>query len=154
MKIKFNIIAFLDLLYYENIKSVESVLERAYGKLKDEGYLILTEPAFNILIGHHSKTVNTKRRFNRDELEEILFKVGFNKIKIAKYWGYLTFIILLIKRKLFEKLFPHTLNNEGTDILSIPIIDEIMLLIAKIEMFLVRRLNLPFRNSILIIVQK
>ncbi len=154
LKMEFDIIAFLDVLYHEDIKNVESVLEQAYDKLKEDGYLILTEPAFKILIGHHSKTVKTKRRFKRDELGEMLFKVGFNKIKFAKYWGYLTFIILLIKRRLFEKLLPSSFNNEGTDIVSIPIFDKLLLWVAKFEMLLVRRLNLPFGNSILIIVQK
>ena len=84
--------------------------------------------------------------------DTLLFQ--FEQGILGWYWGYLTFIILLFKRKLFEKLLPHTLNNEGTDIVSIPIIDKVLLLVAKFEMLLVRRLNLPFGNSILIIVQK
>ena len=70
IKIKFDIIAFLDVLYHENILNVETVLKKAYGKLNDNGFLILTEPAFEVLIGDHSRTVKTKRRFRRDQLEK------------------------------------------------------------------------------------
>ena len=154
LNMKFDIIAFLDVLYHENIKNVENVLEQAYNKLREDGYLILTEPAFKILIGNHSKTVMTKRRFKKDELEKKLLKIGFKKIKFAKYWGYLTFFILFIKRRLIEKLFPLSLNNEGTDLMHVPIINNFFLLVAKLEMLFIRNLNLPFGNSILIVVQK
>ena len=154
IKIKFDIIAFLDVLYHENIINVESVLKQAYGQLNDNGFLILTEPAFDILIGDHSRIVKTKRRFRRDQLEKKLNKAGFNKVKFSKYWGYLTFMILFIKRRLLEKILPFSLNNEGTDIIHIPVINKLLFWITKIEMLLLRLLNLPFGNSILIIVQK
>tara|TARA_A100001015_G_scaffold274774_1_gene331434 strand:+ start:2336 stop:3073 length:738 start_codon:yes stop_codon:yes gene_type:complete len=154
IKMKFDIIAFLDVLYHEKIKNVENVLKQAHSRLNDDGYLVLTEPAFKILFGHHSKAVKTKRRFKKNELEKILLKAGFNKIKFAKYWGYLTFLVLLMKRRLVEKLLPCSFNNEGTDLISIPVIDKFFLLVAKFEMIFFRKINIPFGNSILIIVQK
>ncbi|MBG66106.1 MAG: hypothetical protein CMP73_05570 [Flavobacteriales bacterium] len=154
IKIKFDIIAFLDVLYHENIINVETVLKKAYGKLNDNGFLILTEPAFEVLIGDHSRTVKAKRRFRRDQLEKKLNKAGFNIVKFSRYWGYLTFVILLFKRRLLEKILPFSLSNEGTDIIHIPFINKFLFWITKVEMLLLRLLNLPFGNSILIIVQK
>ena len=154
IKIKYDIIAFLDVLYHENILNVDTVLKKAYEKLNDNGFLILTEPAFEILIGNHSRTVKTKRRFRRDQLEKKLNKAGFNKFKFSKYWGYLTFMILFFKRRLLEKILPFSLNNEGTDIMYIPFVNKTLFWITKVEMLILRLLNLPFGNSILIIVQK
>ena len=122
--------------------------------MNDNGFLILTEPAFEVLIGDHSRTVKTKRRFRRDQLEKKLNKAGFNIVKFSRYWGYLTFVILLFKRRLLEKILPFSLNNEGTDIIHIPFINKFLFWITKVEMLLLRLLNLPFGNSILIIVQK
>ena len=63
-------------------------------------------------------------------------------------------MILLFKRRLLEKILPFSLNNEGTDIIHIPFINKFLFWITKVEMLLLRLLNLPFGNSILIIVQK
>ena len=47
----YNLIAFLDVLYHDNIKSVEDVIKQSNNRLKSNGYLLLSEPAFNFLKG-------------------------------------------------------------------------------------------------------
>ena len=73
LKSSYDLIAFLDVLYHENINSVEDVIKQANDHLNNDGYFLLSEPAFNFLKGKHSETVQTKRRFTRRKLEKIIW---------------------------------------------------------------------------------
>ena len=63
-----NCVALLDVLYHKNIKSVNSVLVQVNKLLKKDGYLLISDGAFNFLEGSHSEYVDSARRFTIKEL--------------------------------------------------------------------------------------
>jgi len=150
----YNLIAFLDVLYHDNIKSVEDVIKQANNRLKSNGYLLLSEPAFNFLKGKHSETVQTKRRFTKHKLEKIIYRSGFKKIIISSYWGFTIFFLMLMKRRILEPIFGTNINSEGTDLFSIPIVDDILFWLTKFESKLIKEMNIPFGSSVVILAKK
>ena len=154
LKSHYDLIAFLDVLYHENIESVEDVIKQANNRLNDNGYLLLSEPAFNFLKGKHSETVKTKRRFKKHELEKIIYRSGFKKIIISTYWGYTIFLLLLIKRRVLEPMFGTNINSEGTDFFTIPIVDDILFWLTKFESKLIKEMDIPFGSSVVILAKK
>ena len=137
-----------------NDKSVEDVIKQANNRLKSNGYLLLSEPAFNFLKGKHSETVQTKRRFTKHKLEKIIYRSGFKKIIISTYWGYTIFFLMLMKRRIFEPIFGTNLNSERTDLFNIPIVDDILFWLTRFESILIKEMNIPFGTSVVILAKK
>ena len=154
LKSYYDLIAFLDVLYHENIKSVEYVIKQANSRLNNNGYLLLSEPAFNFLKGKHSETVQTKRRFTKHKLEKIIYRSGFKKIIISSYWGFTIFFLMLMKRRILEPIFGTNINSEGTDLFSIPIVDDILFWLTRFESKLIKEMNIPFGSSVVILAKR
>ena len=149
---KFELIAILDVLYNKNIENPKKVLEQANKLLNKNGYIIISEPAFNILNGNHSNTVDEKRRFYKKELENIIKNSNYDII-FSNYWGVTIFFVLYIKRRIFDCFF-FKKSNSKTDLISIPIIDKIFYLIMIFENRLIKYIKNPFGSSIIILARK
>ena len=52
--------------------------------LNDNGFILFSEPAFDILSGMHSNTVQEKRRFNKRQLESYLKNAGYKNMIISR----------------------------------------------------------------------
>jgi len=154
IKNKYDLIAFLDVLYHENIINVEKVINQTRSCLNDNGFILIAEPAFDILSGNHSNTVQEKRRFNKKELESYLMNAGYKNIIISRYWGFILFPLLIIKRRILEPIIGDHFNNAGTDFKSIPLIDTILFILTSIESIFFSELNFPLGSSCVILARK
>ena len=150
----YDIIAFLDVLYHKNIKKVSDVIKQAYDKLNPNGYLLISEPAFNILKGQHSKNVKSKRRFKIKDFNSMIINSGFKEIKFASYWGMVLFVIIFLKRRILDHILGEKILSEGTDIIQIPIIDDLLYKVTTAEMLLMRGRKIPFGSSVVILARK
>ena len=150
----YDIIAFLDVLYHEDIKNVSHVIKQAYDKLNPNGYLLISEPAFNILKGQHSKNVKSKRRFHIKDLNTMIFDSGFKEIKFSSYWGMVIFIIIFLKRRILDRIYGKKILSEGTDILKIPIIDDLLYKVTTAEIVFMKEYKIPFGSSLVILARK
>ena len=149
---KFDLIAILDVLYNKNIKNPKIVLEQTHKMLKKNGYILISEPAFNILSGNHSNTVDEKRRFYKKELEKIIETSNYD-IMFSNYWGVTIFFILYIKRRILDRFFIKKASPK-TDLISIPIIDKIFYFIMIFENSLIKHIKNPFGSSIIVLAKK
>ena len=148
-----NCVALLDVLYHKNIKSVNSVLVQVNKLLKKDGYLLISDGAFNFLEGSHSEYVDSARRFTIKELTSKLLKSNFRIIK-ASYWGFSLFFIIFLKRAIFERLFRKRISNKSNDLVSIPIIDSIFYFLVNSETIVLKKGDLPLGASLAILAQK
>ena len=146
-------VALLDVLYHENIESVDSSLIQVNKLLKKDGYLLISDGAFDILQGSHSDTVNSVRRFTKKGLIEKLSNANF-KIVRASYWGFSLFFLLFFKRFIIERFFQKNSSKQSTDLVSIPIIDDLLYLSLELEKLVLKSFNLPFGASVFILAQK
>lgn len=150
---KFDCIAFCDILYHEKILSVESVLNQANQILEEDGYLLITDGAFNFLEGAHTKNVGSARRFTKTQMIKLVSDAGF-EVKKCSYWGVAIFFILFLKRRVLEKFSNPEANADSHDVVSIPLFDQFMYFILKIESVFISFVNLPIGASIVVLAKK
>ncbi len=148
-----NCVALLDVLYHKNINSVDLILLKINKLLKKDGYLLISDGAFNFLHGTHSETVDSARRFTIKLLTKKLKNSKYRIVK-ASYWGVLIFFILLIKRVVIEKFFKDKFFNKSTDFTSISIINNLLYLCVSMEKYILRNGKIPVGSSVVILAQK
>ena len=153
IKSEYQLVAILDVLYHENIKSPKLILDQANKLNSNSGYVLVCEPAFNFLSGNHSKYVNEKRRFKKKELEKIVAESNY-EIVFSSYWGSIIFFILYIKRRLIEPFFLKKENNKKSDFTKNPFFNQIFYYLMLIENRLNNYLKFPFGSSIIILAKK
>jgi SAM-dependent methyltransferase len=90
---KFDTIVCLNVL--EHIKSDKKVLQNMYSQLTPGGKLILLVPAHKMLYSDFDKNLGHFRRYNKNALNDILFRVGFRTVSI-RYFNWLASIGWLI----------------------------------------------------------
>ena len=149
-------IALLDVLYHKDIISVDNIIIQAKNILKQDGYLLISDGAFNFLAGRHNKSVNSQRRFTKDELIDKLIKADFKIVK-ASYWGLSMFFVLFLKRFFVENLLSKldSTNNKISQYdLKKNYLNKIIYHILNYEKHIIARTNLPIGSSIIIIAKK
>ena len=70
------------------------------------------------------------------------------------FWGFIIFFLMLIKRRFIEPIFGSNLNSEGTDIVTIPFVDDILLLLTAIDSKLMKDIQITFGSSLVILAKK
>ncbi len=153
IKKKFQLVAILDVLYHKSIINPKLILNQASNLNEGNGYLLISEPAFTFLNGNHSKSVGEKRRFHKKELEDLIIKSNYN-IVFSSYWGITIFLILFLKRCIVEPLINKKESGSSTDLIKIPIVNELLYFIMLIENKLINYFKYPFGSSIVILAKK
>ncbi len=118
--------------------------------LKPGGILIIKVPAFNWLRGKHDDIVQTKRRYNKQELQNKLINAEFKIMKIS-YNNMFLLPIVFAKRWLDNRDATPSQSDIGP---VNPVINWLFVLIGAFEIKLLTFLNLPFGVSIIAVTQK
>ena len=153
IKEKFNLVSILDVLYHEDIANPIKLIEKAQNLNSVDDYLIISEPAFNILSGNHSKLVEEKRRFKKEQLEEIISSFNY-KIVYSSYWGFSTFIALFLKRRLIEPIVYSRTKNLQSDLGNLSFFNPLLYFIMLIENSYLKYFKYPFGSSVVILAKK
>ncbi len=145
----FDLITCIDVLYHKDISSDRKVLKEFYRVLKPGGVLILKNPAYDWLRGHHDSIVHTAHRYTKSELNSKLQRAGF-KIKKITYAYTFIFPFVLLKR-VSGRFF----KNSSSDVEEIPqFLNKLLLTLQTIETRIILIFNLPFGLSIYSVCQK
>ena len=153
IKEKFNLVSILDVLYHEDITDPTKLIEKAQNLNSVDDYLIISEPAFNILSGNHSKLVEEKRRFKKEQLEEIISSFNY-KIVYSSYWGFSTFIALFLKRRLIEPIVYSRAKDLQSDLGNLSFFNPLLYFIMLIENSYLKYFKYPFGSSVVILAKK
>ncbi len=146
----FDLITCFEVLYHKNVKDDEKAIKEAYRVCKDNGYIILREPAFSILYGDHDLRVHGTKRYNKRTLKEKVEAVGF-KIEKISYVNMFWFLPLLISRT-YQRI--RGLKNKSDISTHSLLFNNLFYRILVFEKFLVNKSNLPFGVSIMCIAKK
>lgn len=150
-KERFNAVLSIDVLYHQRVKSDEKAIREFYKVLKPKGILILKLPAFNWLRGKHDTIVQTKKRYTKNEVEQMLKKGGFI-IKKISYTNMLIFPIALLKRFFLDKLFS---NSTVSDVKPpANFINKTLINVILLENKILNYINFPFGISVIAVAQK
>jgi len=151
----FDIIGAFDVL--EHIDNDQKAITEIKNALRPGGYLVLTVPAYQFLWSNFDESAHHKRRYTRNELITKLETSGFNVRKISYYMFFL--FPLLATIRLIGK--SRTTNSEGKkaldtylEVRTIPILNDVFLMLLRLEKWLMKFINLPFGTTLLVVAQK
>jgi len=144
----FDLIAALDLL--EHINDEQKALKEIRRVLKDDGYFLITVPAYQSLWSEHDEALHHKRRYTLSGLRDKLLKVNFNVVS-ASYFIFFTasaFFIYRILRKIFFDGKKKE-NQKKADYVLLPnFLNNFLISLLKLEAFLSKYITFPFGISI------
>lgn len=150
---KFDVVTLLDVLYHRNIQSDINVIREARRVLKKNGYLIITDPAFNFLSSRHDIVVHARERYTKEKLRAKLKENGFYILKLS-YLNFFLFPIVLSVR-IFERLNLKKNMKPESNLKPVNnIFNKILIYILRMEAFLIGHLNFPFGSSLLCLAKK
>ena len=146
----FDLITSFEVLYHIGVKDDERAIKQFYAACKKNGRVFIRVPAFKILFGKHDLVVHGKRRYRKNELQDILTRAGFKIHKITYVDFFLFFPALIIR--LLQRIFKSEKKsdiNPTNDFLN-----NILFYILKFESYYLRKLSFPFGISLLCIARK
>jgi SAM-dependent methyltransferase len=149
---KFSLITCLDVL--EHVDNDIRLINEMLRVCEQDGYMVITVPAFNILWSYHDEALYHKRRYSKKQLIEMLDKSNCRIIK-ATYYNFSFFLPVLIFRKL-RGIFADKKKEIHSDCyVSVPpTVNKLFSILLCMEIWCLRFFNFPFGVSFLLILQK
>ncbi len=146
----FEVIISADVLYHQMVND-QKALEEFLRVLKPEGILILKLPTYNWLRRKYDFFIHTKKRYTAASLKQQLQMACFETLKIT-YLASFLFLPALLKLFIEKKL---SSGGYESDVKMPPaLLNNFLILLFKIENFLLHFINLPFGLSVLAVAQK
>ncbi len=143
----FDIIISSDLL--EHIKNDYKALSEWNRILKQGGKLIIFVPAFSFLWSKHDEANYHHKRYSKLELIKLIKNANF-QIEKSSYWNFILFFLSSIL-----KIIQRIKNKKSDHLFEVnPILNNILILILKLENQIIKKFNLPFGISVFVIVKK
>ena len=117
--------------------------------LKPGGILAINVAAYNWMRSYHDELMDTRYRFRRSELVNLLRQVGF-EVTLSSYANMLIFPLIFARRKIFVP------RNPTSDVKPYPpLIDAFCGSMAALENLLLSTgIKLPVGNSVFIVARK
>lgn len=152
---EFDIVGLFDVL--EHIDDDSRALAEIRQTLKRRGILLMTVPAHRFLWSYFDERSNHKRRYGRTELIAKLEQAGFTIKKVSYYMFFL--FPLLAAIRLIGNIKQHKDDKQirvsaSLETKTVPILNELLLGLLRLEKFLLRYFNLPFGASLVILAEK
>ena len=155
-----NFLPFCDNVFYlitaldvvEHVTDDNGVLNELYRSLKNNGNLIVSVPAYQFMWSKHDDLLHHKRRYTRFEIENKMKAAGF-EIKFSSYTNFFIFFPVFVIRsicKWFPKLEPQEPDTGSLP----PFLNKLLIYIYRLEVKLLKIINLPVGLSILVVGRK
>lgn len=144
----FDIITLLDVLEHTDDQKVLKEMRRI---LKVNGIIIITVPAFWWLWSKWDEVLHHKRRYTKENLQDLLIKNNFYPIKITYLYAFLVipaFIIRKIKEGFLKSTYPSDFK------LSNHLLNFLLGKLSQLEFFFAQKVSLPIGTSILAVARK
>lgn len=151
---KYDLIGIFDVL--EHVDTPQKILSDCKRLLKKNGFIFISVPAMRLLWSNFDKVVGHRLRYEKDTLSLFLKQNGFEIVKL-NYFGFLTFIPLLINRKCFD-FFDKNKNTQYILKNSIKspqgIINNIFKVCFIFESVLIKYIPFPIGSSLIVAIKK
>ena len=147
-KNKFDLIVLTDVI--EHIKNDKGVILKIFNLLKNDGFVLITVPAFQSLYSSKDISLKHYRRYNKAGLFRLLNK-NFNTIKFS-YFNFILFIPISLFILFFKIVKINFINNVEKK----PnfFLNKLAFYLFSFEGFLINRLTFPFGLSIIFFGKK
>ena len=143
----FDLIVVLDVL--EHLDEDLATLKALYLRLKPEGILLITVPAYAWLWSQQDILLHHKRRYLLGELSHLVKCAGY-QVQFTSYFNTLLFLFIAIIRFLQRVL------NKGGNETEMPsfLLNTVLRFIFACERHIIGKIPFPFGVSILLVAQK
>ena len=139
----------------EHVEDDIHALTECHRILKVGGLLIVTVPAFMALWSPWDEALGHRRRYDAFALAETIQKAGLS-VKKLTYMFFFVFPVAVLIRGM-KRLFQRDAMNYSSDFIPMPkVVNDLLILIGRLEQFLIARLRLrlPFGLSVISIITK
>jgi len=144
----FNLICMLDVL--EHIDDDLAAIKAIVGKLKKNGKILITVPAYMFMWSSHDVALHHKRRYTKKQLTGVVQSAGLEIIYSTYFNTYLFPLIVLVR--ILKNLFG---KKDSTDVtMPSKLMNNLLKKIFYSERLFIPRMSLPFGISILIMAEK
>ena len=148
----FNLVSCFDVLYHKKVDETQALGE-LYRVCKQEGFLIVTDAAFEFLRSEHDESVHGVRRYTRRSLRDAVENSGFNVIK-ASYWDFFLFPAVFFIR-MVKNFLPVHHERPVSNLKPIPQpLNTLLSWLIYLEAKLIGKISLPFGTSIVLLAKK
>ena len=144
---KFDLILMADVL--EHIKNDKKQIKLLFKKLKKNGKILLTVPAFKSLFTHKDIILGHYRRYNIREIKEIFKKFRVLKLTYFNFFLFVPIALSLIFFKILKSNFIDSVEKKPNYIINF-----ILFIIFNAESKVINTFNFPFGISILGLFEK
>ena len=144
---KFDLILMADVL--EHIKNDKKQIKLLFKKLKKNGKILLTVPAFKYLFTHKDIILGHYRRYNSREIKEIFKKFKVLKLSYFNFFLFIPIALSLIFFKILKSNFIDSVEKKPNYIINL-----ILFIIFNAESKVINTFNFPFGISILGLFEK
>ena len=146
----FDAVICMDVLYHKDVDP-KSAVEEIFRVLKNGGIFYSQEPAYDWLKSGHDRIIETKKRFKRKELVDVISTSGLENIKNS-HFNTILFLPIAISR--FKNRI-HERGDSGSDVDKLPaLLNLLMLFSLNLEAKILKFTNLPFGLSIVSLWRK
>jgi len=142
----YDIVTLFDVL--EHIEDDNATLRRIHDILNEDGYVILTVPAYQFLWSKHDTEYHHKRRYTVPMLRERVEKAGFSIERITYFNTFLFPPALMVR--LLQKVF----KTNASDFNVGSFLNRIFTIVFSAERVALRLFNFPFGLSIFCIASR
>jgi 2-polyprenyl-3-methyl-5-hydroxy-6-metoxy-1,4-benzoquinol methylase len=148
----YNVVTLLDVL--EHLDRPDSVLRHVHGLLKENGILIVSVPAHQWLWSERDVFLGHRKRYNKKTLTQLLQSSGYEVLHVSHLFSYLA-LPALLHRKIIPGIFRTSGKNiEERELRKVPIVNDVMTIVGKLEAALSVSLPLPIGTSVYAIARR
>lgn len=143
----YRLILLLDVL--EHLPDSQAALSEVASLLDEDGRVLLTVPAFNLLWTNHDVINHHVTRYRKSSLFPLLRAAGLEVLE-ADYWFQWTFPVKLVQRAMETVLRSHPTNPS----IPGPFVNGLLSKWSAAEHALFSRLHIPFGSSLFVVCRR
>ncbi len=144
---KFRLISFFDII--EHMEDDLTMISIAKSYLSDDGYLMITVPAFQFLWSAHDEIHHHKRRYTKESLKNLLEKAGYT-VRYITYFNTLLFPMIALIRAVGNLTGRRNASDAKP---TNQIINDMLYRIFHSECMFIPKVSFPFGVSLLAVAE-
>lgn len=151
----FDTIISMDVLPFVNPSDISTVLKEFYRCLKPQGYVVLNLAALAWLFSEHDIAWDTKKRYQQDEIVQLLQEANFTIVK-STYRIFLLFPFVMLGKWLtnIKPFAEHSTETRGDTNKTNPLLNHLFSYVMDLEFWLNRFLDFPVGSSVFVVARR
>lgn len=146
----FDLITALDIL--EHLPDDLRGLSEIHAICRPGGYLVVMVPAYGFLWSEHDEALHHVRRYTAWELRNKMTLAGFEVVRSTYFIT--TFFFPILAYRILQNIFKRSVYPKTTYVRLPGWLNRLLVVMLRLEQFLLRWVNLPFGVSVLCVGQK